>query len=208
MSPYRATERTEKVRLQDRARILDVTRRLISKGGYRAAQVALIAREAGLATGTVYRHFPSKAELFSEVFRAVAQREVNVTAESAKGATAIARMEAGVRTFAERALSNRRLAYALLAEPVDPAIEAERLTFRRAYRDVFARILEDGIRSGELPRQNVQLAAAAVVGAIGEAMVGPLSMRGSPAQIRKLLPDLVRFCIRSVSNASSKEDRR
>ncbi|MFL5322372.1 MAG: TetR/AcrR family transcriptional regulator [Myxococcaceae bacterium] len=208
MSPYRATERTEKVRLQDRARILDVTRRLISKGGYRAAQVALIAREAGLATGTVYRHFPSKAELFSEVFRTVAQREVNVTADSAKGATAIERMEAGVRTFAERALANRRLAYALLAEPVDPAIEAERLTFRRAYRDVFAKILEDGIRTGELPRQNVQLAAAAVVGAIGEAMVGPLSVRGSPAAIRKLLPDLVRFCIRSVSNASSKEDRR
>ena len=43
-----------------------------------------------------------------------------------------------METFARRALRGPRLACALLAEPVDPAIEAERLAFRRAYRDVFA----------------------------------------------------------------------
>ena len=39
-----------------------------------------------------------------------------------------------------------RLAYALLAEPVDPAVEAERLAFRRAYRDVFAAAVARGHR--------------------------------------------------------------
>jgi hypothetical protein len=34
--------------------------------------------------------------------------------------------------FAERALRNRRLAWALLAEPVDPLVDAERLAFREA----------------------------------------------------------------------------
>jgi hypothetical protein len=34
--------------------------------------------------------------------------------------------------WAERALRNRRLAWALLAEPVDPLVDAERLAFREA----------------------------------------------------------------------------
>lgn len=197
--PYRPTENTERVRLADRAKILDVARRLIARGGYREAQIAAIAQEAGFATGTVYRHFPSKADLFSEIFRAVAQREVDATSEAAVGETAALQLDAGVRTFAERALKNRRLAFALLAEPVDPAIETERLAFRRSYKDVFVRVLKDGIKRGELPAQNVELSAAALVGAIGEAMVGPLSPQGSPAKLRKLLPELVRFCIRAVS---------
>ena len=39
------------------------------------------------------------------------------------------------RRSPRRALRGRRLAWALLAEPVDPAVEAERLPFRRAYAD-------------------------------------------------------------------------
>lgn len=205
--PYRPTENTERVRLADRSRILEVARKLIAQGGYREAQVAAIAEQAGLATGTVYRHFPSKAELFAEVFRTVAQREVDATSEAAVGETAAEQLEAGVRTFAERALKKRRLAYALLAEPVDPAIEAERLLFRRAYRDVFARVLEAGIKRGELPPQNAELSAAALVGAIGEALVGPLSPGGSPQKLRKLLPELVRFAIRSVSSSTKEKSR-
>lgn len=205
--PYRPTENTERVRLADRAKILDVARRLIARGGYREAQIASIAKEAGLATGTVYRHFPSKAELFSEVFRTVAQREVDATAEAAVGETVAEQLEAGVRTFAERALKNRKLAFALLAEPVDPAIEAERLAFRRSYREVFVRILKDGVRRGELPAQNVELSASALVGAIGEAMVGPLSPQGSPRKLKKLLPELVRFCLRSVSQNPKERPR-
>lgn len=203
--PYRPTEHTERVRLADRARIVDVARKLIAKGGYLEAQIAAIAKEAGLATGSVYRHFPSKAHLFSEVFRTVAQREVEATSKAAIGDTVAEQLEAAVRTFAERALQNRRLAFALLAEPIDPAIEAERLAFRRAYRDVFARVLKAGIKRGELPPQNVELSSAAVVGAIAEALVGPLSPGGSPQKLRRLLPELIRFCIRSVS---SKESRR
>ena len=43
-----------------------------------------------------------------------------------------------------RALAEPVRAYALIAEPVDPAVEAERLTFRRAYADLFERALRDG----------------------------------------------------------------
>src|SRR6185503_9615027 len=125
---------------------------LVAHGGYREAQVVAVAQRAEVATGTVYRHFPSKADLLTEVFRVASQREVDAVAD-AGGETAGDRVAAAVETFARRALRGRRLAWALLAEPVDPAVEAERLQFRRAYADVFAAALREGVLNGSLPPQ-------------------------------------------------------
>ena len=91
-------------------------------------------------------------------------------------------MAAGVEAFARRALAGPVLAYALLAEPVDPAVEAERLRFRTGYRDAFARVLEDGVRDGELRPHDTRTVAAALVGALGEALVGPLSTANGGAK--------------------------
>ena len=75
---YRHTPAVE-ARLHDnRSRILAAARALVSEGGWAEAQVASVAATAGLATGTVYRYFASKAELFAEVLSAVSQREVDV----------------------------------------------------------------------------------------------------------------------------------
>src|SRR5919198_3165924 len=145
--PYRPTPRTEAKREQQRERIVAAAHALIAKGGYRAASVVAVARKARVATGTVYRHFPSKADLFAEVFRRASQREVDALSRAAAAAEggAAARIDAAVETFARRALRGRRLAWALIAEPVDPAVEAERLVFRRAYRDVLVGVIEAGI---------------------------------------------------------------
>jgi AcrR family transcriptional regulator len=78
-------------------------------------------------------------------------------------------------TFAERALRNPRLAWALIAEPVDPLVDAERLAYRERYAEVIAEALRAGIDAGQLPEQNIELTAAALVGGCGEALVGPLS---------------------------------
>jgi AcrR family transcriptional regulator len=199
--PYRPTERTEARRFATREAIVDAAHELIARGGYREAQVAAVAERAGAATGTVYRHFPSKAELFAEVFRRASQHEVDVTraAGAAAGPRALDRLAAAVEAFARRATRGRRLAWALIAEPVDPAVEAERLVFRRAYAAVFAEILEEGLASGELPPQNVALTAAALVGALGEALVGPLSPVAGDVDPDALVADLKAFAMRSVT---------
>jgi AcrR family transcriptional regulator len=198
--PYRPTERTEARRNATRERIVDAAHTLIAHGGYREAQVAAVAARAGAATGTVYRHFPSKADLFAEVFRRASQREVDATraAGEAAGPRAVDRLAAAVEAFARRALRGRRLAWALLAEPVDPAVEAERLHFRHSYRDVIAEIITDGVRSGELPEQDVEATAAALVGAIGETMIGPLSPTANGGDPDALIASLVNFCTRAI----------
>ena len=200
--PYRPTERTEAHRARTRERIVRAARELIAHGGYRQAPVAAVAERAGVATGTVYRHFPSKAQLFAEVFRRASQREVDAVAAAVDvEGTAADRLAAGVQTFARRALRGRRLAWALLAEPVDPAVETERLVFRAAYRDAFAAVLRDGVDGGELPEQDCELCAAALVGAIGEALVGPLSSTAATSRDEDaLIAGLVAFCRRSVTD--------
>jgi AcrR family transcriptional regulator len=161
-----------------RQRLLDAAVALIEEGGYGAASVIAIVERAGVAAGTLYRHFASKEELFVEVFRAVCDRELQAmqAAESmASSASEVDRLETVLAIFAQRALRRPRLAWALIAEPVDSLVDAERIAYRARYAALIAEGLRRAIEGRELPAQNVQLTAAALVGGCGEALVGPLS---------------------------------
>lgn len=193
--PYRPTERTEARKAATRERIVAAALDQLAEGGYASAGVQAVAARAGVATGTVYKHFPSKADLFAEVFRRASQREVDVLAEMDASLPVTQRVAAGAEAFARRALAEPTRAWALLAEPVDPAVEAERLVFRRAYRDVFAAVLADGVASGELRPHDTETLAAALVGAIAEALVGPLS---SHSKSEALVLTIVDICVSSL----------
>ena len=197
--PYRETERTRARAAEARDRILRAGHDQLAEGGYASAAVSALATRAGVATGTVYRHFPSKADLLAEVFRRAASREVEAVA-AAGGDDAPSRIAAAVEVFVRRALAEPRRAYALLAEPVDPAVEAQRLVFRRAYAGVFAAILRDGVAAGELAPVDVDLVAAACVGALGEALVGPLARRDAAPEA--LVAALQSFCLSAISAGS------
>jgi AcrR family transcriptional regulator len=207
--PYRSTERTEARRMETRRRITTAARELIAEGGYVAAQVAPVADRAGVAVGTVYRHFPSKSDLFAEVFREASQHEVDAMRAAVEGTPGPAadRIAVGIETFARRALRGRRLAWALLAEPVDPAVEAERLHFRHSYRDLMAGVIAEGIEAGELPAQDVDATAAALIGAIGEAMVGPLSPTSNGGDPDAVIAALINFCTRAIGEEPAHVDR-
>src|SRR5207253_1171711 len=67
-------------------------------------------------------------------------------------------------------------------------------------RDVFAALLREGIAAGELPDQDVETVAAGLVGAIGEALVGPLSPAapGRRSRNEALVASLVQFCLSAI----------
>ncbi len=186
-----------------RERLLAAARALIEEGGYGAASVIAIADRAGVAAGTLYRHFASKEDLFVEVFRSVCAREERAmrlaAARMPAQASAAERLETVLASFAQRALRNPRLAWALIAEPVDPRVDAERLAYRERYAELIAAGLAAGIDAGELPAQNVRLTAAALVGGCGEALVGPLSPVGDGApQEAEIVQALRTFVRRAV----------
>lgn len=204
--PYRATERTEARKAATRERIVAAALDQLAEGGYSSASVQAVAARAGVATGSVYRYFPSKSELFAEVFRRASEGEMRLFAEATADAErpAAERIAAAVESFARRALAGPVRAYALIAEPVDPSVEAERLTFRRGYRDVLAGVLRDGVEAGELAPHDTESTAAALVGAIGEALVGPLAPDARRAAHREaLVASLVQFCTSAIPKARS-----
>jgi len=199
--PYRRTPEIQARLDIQREAIVTAAGSLLAEHGYVGCSVASVAARASVAAGTVYRHFDGKVELVGEVFRAVAGREVDAVRAAVAGTDGVAaRTAAVIEIFASRALKAPRLAYALLAEPVDPVVDALRLEFRTAFRDVIVEVVTDGVTSGELPPQDAHVVAAALVGAIGEALVGPLA-RGS--EDPETVPTLITFAIRALGAADA-----
>ena len=183
-----------------REQLLRAARELIEEDGYAAASVIAITTRAGLAAGTLYRHFRSKEELFVEVFRSVCDRELAAMRRAAldDGVPHTERLQMVLSTFADRALRSPRLAWALLAEPVDPLVDAERLAYRARYAELVAGCLRAAVLAGEVPDQDFALTAAALVGACGEALVGPLSRREVGAPAAEVLESLKTFSLRAI----------
>ena len=146
---YRPTPKTRARNEAQRERVVAAARALVASGGFAATSIHAVAERAGVATGSVYRHFPSKAHLFVDVFAEASSREVQTMARAAEGhTTATEALRAAITTWAARALEGRTLAYALIAEPVMPEVEAARLEFRRAYICVLREILQRGGDNG------------------------------------------------------------
>lgn len=157
-----------------RTRIVAAAHALVREHGYAGASVAAVADRAGTGASTLYRHFPSKAQLFVEVFRSVCAGEIAAAEAAAQQADdPLQQLYAWMQTFCARALAAPSLAWALIAEPVDPLVEEERLVFRRAYRDRIADLIAQAQLGGTIPEQDPALSAAALVGAMAEALVGP-----------------------------------
>ena len=197
---YRQTDGATKRLADKRARILGAARDLVADGGWSAAQVDHVAAKAGVATGTVYRHWSSKAELCAEIVATVSAREVSIVKAVADAdGTPVEKLDAAIRTFASRALRGRRLAYALIAEPVDPEVETVRLDYRAQLARCLEGILREGIMRGAFPRLDPAVAAACIVGAFMEALVGPLapSKGTGPRADRHLIEQITQFCLRA-----------
>jgi len=207
---YRETDKMRQRKAEARQNILKCTAQCVAENGFRSARITTIASLAGVATGTIYRHFESREELFAEIFRLATQREVNKVAEAlAVEGNAVQRLNHALHHFARRALKGPTQAWALIAEPVDPKVEEERLLYRKAYANLFEKIIQEGIADGSIPDQDARVTSTCLVGAISESLVGPLS----PAQTASLpttktdqealINTIVRYCVRGLTGTRS-----
>jgi AcrR family transcriptional regulator len=200
--PYRPTENTRANAETRRAAILAAATSLIADGGFAAAAVRPIADASGIATGTVYRYFGTREELLAEIFRTLADHEYTAVEQAVDAAEphVTDRLTALLDTFSRRALRSRHTAEALLFEPVNPLVEAERLIFRRRYHDLVVRIITDGVRAGEIPPQDAPVTARAVIGANAEALMGRLSPDADTPgpDPDRLIATVTTFCLRAL----------
>jgi AcrR family transcriptional regulator len=174
--PYRRTDNVVRRLAEREQAILDAAAAIAATGGMGAVQIAAVAGHAGIAAGTVYRYFPSKTDLVAELVAAVAGRELAAMKAAADAAPGpLSALAACIATFAARALNERRLAWAVIAEPVDAAVDAMRLDFRQSLAAELETRIKTAIEGNHLPEQDARIAAPAIVGALMEGLIGPLA---------------------------------
>ena len=147
-SPGTSPRRADAVR--NRTSILEAARQLVTEQGTEVA-MGEIARAAGVAVGTLYRHFPNKADLLA----AVVNEYVEILAEDAQDAWA--RVEAGradaaqeLLEFLERALEmiSRSHAAKAVAQALGAQVEYSEPETRAT--EALERLIEAGRASGRL----------------------------------------------------------
>ena len=199
--PYRRTANVARKLAARHDAILAAACEAAAEGGMAAVQIAPVAARAGIATGTVYRYFPSKADLISELIAEVSRDElaaIRRAADAAPGPSSA--LAAAISTVAVHVLSQRKLAWGILAEPVDVDVTASRLASRREIAGEIAARIDAAVRAGHLPQQDTALAATALLGALHESLVGPLAPDNldDPARLRDTVQAVTLLALRAV----------
>jgi len=166
-----------------------------------AVQIAPVASRANVAAGTVYRYFPSKSELISELIAEVSRDELAAIRRSADAAPGpSSALAAAIATVAVHVLSHRKLAWGILAEPVDAEVAASRLASRREIAGEIEARIAAAVRAGHLPAQDTALAATALLGALHESLVGPLAPDNvaDSAKLRDAVQAVTLLALRAV----------
>ena len=198
---YRRTENVVRRLAARHDAIVSAARDAASEGGMAAIQIAPVAARAGIAAGTVYRYFPGKTDLVGALVATVSEREISAVRGAADAAPGpLSALAAALTTFAARALRNRRLAWAVIAEPVDAEIDALRLEYRRAFAAEIEERIKAAIAGGHLPEVDAALAAPALVGALLEGLIGPLAPEATddPAKGREAVQTLTLIALRGL----------
>lgn len=198
---YRRTQQVVKRLAARRQAILAAAREAAAEGGMAAVQIAPVAQRAHVAAGTVYRYFPSKADLIAELIAEVTRVELQAirrAADAAPGPSSA--LAAAVTSVAVHVLSHRKLAWGILAEPVDVDVSASRLASRREIAGELELRIAAAVRAGHLPAQDTALAATALLGALHEALVGPLATDdlNDPARMRDAVQTVTLLALRAV----------
>lgn len=199
--PYRRTENVVRKLAARHDAIVAAACEVAAEGGMAAVQIAPVAERAGIATGTVYRYFPCKTELVAALVAALAEREMAALESAANAAPGpLSALAAAIATFAARALANRRLAFALIAEPVEPEIDRARASYRQALAAGVEKLIRRALDAGRLSDQDATLAAAALLGALIAALIGPHApaVPDDPGQVRARVQMLTLFALRAL----------
>lgn len=121
---------------RNRARILEAAERVFARQGA-AASTEEVAAEAGVAIGTVFRHFPTKRDLLSAIVKNLLERLTEEVAALASGDPTTALFEFFTRVVAEAA-DKKAVVDLLAGQGVEVAVE-EPVRSLRAAVDVLVR---------------------------------------------------------------------
>ncbi len=134
-----------------RQRLLRAALELYTTNGLRATTTPEIASRAGVAEGTIYRHFTSKEHLLNEVYRGAQRwalallREIEESEKAAKAPDRLARLARRLFEAAERDPAAVRM---LLLVREDRALDDKSRDSAREFRDALQHLVATGKSDG------------------------------------------------------------
>jgi AcrR family transcriptional regulator len=156
-----------------RQQILDAAERVLVRRGLDDMTMADVAQEAGVAKGTVYLYFVSKAELLAELRTRYLDRLIDAMDPGPAGSTA-AQLDRFVDELFAFSAANRELHHVLFHE----AGYSEEDAFAGARR-VVSTLVSAGIESGEWAVRDVEAATIFVLHGVHGLLVHGLHKPGS-----------------------------
>ncbi|MDI3289434.1 TetR/AcrR family transcriptional regulator [Polyangium sp. 15x6] len=167
--PARRSRRTEGTRAGGRAErvvaaVLTATQEELGCVGYGALRMEDVAARSGVAKTTIYRRWPTKAELVAASLRAVNAEQEPPDTGTLRG-DLLAVVMGAVRTCQTK--TGRGIVRMLQTELADPEVEALSRGLRDRNRQRNQALLERGITRGELPADvNTELVLDLIFGGI------------------------------------------
>jgi TetR/AcrR family fatty acid metabolism transcriptional regulator len=152
--------------------IIDAAVRVFARSGYYNSRVSDIAREAGIASGTIYLYFKTKDQILVTLFREkMAQWVANARKRIASEPDAVAKIRRIVQLHFETLEESPAL-----AEVVQVELRQGHKFFRgasahevSAYFDLIGSVLEEGVAAGLLrPDLPVKVATKVLFGAMDQ----------------------------------------
>jgi TetR/AcrR family fatty acid metabolism transcriptional regulator len=191
-----------------RARILDAAERIFARRGFFHARVSEIAREAGVADGTIYLYFKNKDDLLISLFESRMERVTGelVRALEQVGPRPDERLTVFFDTYASLVVAHPELAEVLTVELRQSS------KFMKEYQNprfgdflkLLAAIVSDGQDAGVFDRSlPASIAARAIFGMLDELALAWLLGRGEKFDIVRAAGSLGALVLRGLERRAT-----
>lgn len=148
--------------------IADVFKRHFQHFGFKKTSVDDVSTELRISKKTIYQHFNTKEEIFYFVVRQIARQYLNqMEAELVQLPTSEARLTRLLHLIFHEA---KKWLKENDAFEFRYKYEIAELAFKDAYSELLARLLQEGIDSGEFASMPIEVTSSMMQGMISEAM--------------------------------------
>ncbi len=129
-------------------RLIRAALELFSTRGYHDTTTAQIAKKAGVAEGTIYRHFASKQQLLNELYRAALRWAAKAVEDSTDAGAPRARLARVAEGLVEGAVRDPGVVKLGLLELHDAFLDDESRKTAREFRAAIERVMAQGKAEG------------------------------------------------------------
>jgi AcrR family transcriptional regulator len=154
-----------------RQRLLRAALELFTTQGFHPTTTPLIAKKAGVAEGTIYRHFPGKRELWNELYRGSARWALGqVAAADGGGGAARDKLQALGRTFVACAAQDPGVIRLLFLQRPGDLLDERSREVGRELRHAIEKLVAQGKAQGAVRTGSAELWAGVWLATLSHAL--------------------------------------